>query len=70
MAVTVGANHYGECCGREPVLRVRPRLVLSAEIPYVTYECAVCRRSGGLAITEAEARCMWENGGVIPAFVG
>lgn len=43
------------------MLRVRPKVVFTTLIAYVEFTCAVCGHKGGLAITEAEARALWEN---------
>ena len=56
-------NGFPPCCGREPMLRVRPRIIFTTLIAYVRYECALCGHCGGLAITEAEARAFWTQGG-------
>lgn len=55
-----------KCCGRPPMLRVRPKLVYPSvdggeimEIAYVQFECRKCREVGGLAIIESEALAMW-----------
>lgn len=53
------ANNVAKCCGREPMLRVRPRIVFTTEIAYVQFECAACKAKGGLGITEAEANWLW-----------
>ena len=46
-------NEQPPCCGQEPTLRVRDI--------YVQYECRVCKRRGGLAITEQEAAILWQD---------
>lgn len=47
------------CCGKEPILRVKPRMCHDMLIAYVTVECPVCKTNCGLWILEDEARQAW-----------
>lgn len=55
------------CCGKPPTLRVRPRTVQGAVIPYVRLECPVCGSMGPLSITEEEALRSFELEDLLPA---
>ncbi len=52
------------CCKRPPMLRVRPMVRASAEIPYVRYECPLCGNTSGHGITENEAWSYWQPANV------
>lgn len=54
-------NSISKCCGFSPTLRVRPRIVLTAEIAYVRYECIRCGSCSPLSITESEAAKHWQD---------
>jgi len=59
LAIDPGTEKSPSCCGVPTMLRVRPRVTLTRLITYVRYECRGCGRTGGLAITEPEARELW-----------
>lgn len=42
-------------CGGTCTLRIYPQEVMNQPIEYLTYECRLCLRLGGLSITEPEA---------------
>lgn len=47
------------CCGRQPMLRVRPQIVRTTEIAYVRFECSVCGHTGPPAVSEDAALFGW-----------
>ena len=49
------------CCDRRAMLRPRPKRLLTYTIRYIQYECDHCGKKGGLAITEPEARAMFNE---------
>ncbi len=48
-----------QCCGLDPMLRVRPQVISGREFNPVQFECRQCGRAGGASMSVETARNYW-----------